>query len=281
MTQVTNPPARRYWYVLLGMNLLTGKTDPDQVTTSNGVLVTSDTPTEHETKLLALVDKLPEKPNNPSSGNAYKEFGSPVVVGLIFIILSLFSSFCFAEIKLKCPEYAVVGELIRVDASESDSEKLAMKIIPETDDFEQVGKRAFLSSRTGGEYLLIIAGSENNEPVLKTHRIYVEPVDDNTAELDSSIRKWLTQVRSDGGKDEARKLAQSFRFIAQSKHTKITDFVEAAAASNRMVLGDSLDAWKPFLDGLGLYLDANPPSSLAKYQETWLKIAESIERHVR
>lgn len=201
----------------------------------------------------------------------------------ITLALILVSAVAQAEIKLKAPEYAVVGELIRIDASESDSETLKMELVPPSEDFEQVGKRAFLSSRTGGDYLLIIAGSENNEPVLKTHRIYVEPLvpPDPTVNLDSEIRRWLTQVRSDGGKEEARKLAQSFRFVAGSPHTDVNNFLAATASSNRMVLGDSLDAWKPFLDGLGLYLDANTPRTLEKYQQVWRTIADSIERYVQ
>lgn len=205
---------------------------------------------------------------------------------LVFLAAAMFCTQAYSEIKLNCPENAVVGELIRIDASESDSETLVMEVIPSTDDFAQVGKRGFLSSRQGGEYLLIIAGSEDNKPVLLTHRIYIEgpePVDPDgqpTVNLDSEIRKWLTQVRSDGGKEEARKLAQSFRFVAGSKHVKIEDFLAAAAASNKMVLGDSLDPWKPFLDGLGKYLDNNTPRSLKKYQDVWIKIATAIERNV-
>jgi hypothetical protein len=201
-------------------------------------------------------------------------------------LIALFAVPAFAEIKLNAPTDAVVGQLIRIDCTESDCEDLIFEVIPETEDFEAIGKKAFLSSRTGGEYLVIVAGSEENKPVLKTHRIYVEPLvppdpDDKTVNIDSEIRRWLTQVRSDGGKEEARKLAQSFRFVAGSPHTKLNDFLAAAASSNRMVLGDSLEAWKPFLDGLGRYLDQNQPRSLDQYKEVWIAIAAAIERHVQ
>lgn len=203
------------------------------------------------------------------------------------LILALLATPALADIKLNAPTDAQVGELIRLDATESTCEDLIWEVIPETEDFEAVGKKAFLSSRAGGEYLIIIAGSEENKPVLHTHRVYVEPLvppdpdDPNTVSLDSEIRKWLTKVRSDGGKEEARKLAQSFRFVAGSPHVKVEDFLTAAASSNRMVLGDSLDAWKPFLDGLGRYLDKNPPRTLPNYQKVWNTIADSIERHVQ
>jgi hypothetical protein len=179
---------------------------------------------------------------------------------LAALLLAFVPCIAFADIKLNAPEEAEVGELIRLDASESACEDLIWEVIPNTE--------------------------EDNKPVLLTHRVYVEPLepvdpDDTTINLDGLIRQWLTKVRSDGGKAEAIKLAQSFRFIAGSPHTKLEDFLEATATSNRMVLGDSLDAWKPFLDGLGRYLDKNPPKGLKKYQDVWRAIATAIERHVQ
>jgi hypothetical protein len=181
-----------------------------------------------------------------------------------------------SDISLKAPDSCEIGELVRLDASESDSETLIWEVIPETPDFEAVGKKAFFSSRRTGEYLFIIAGSEDNKPVLHTHKVYIQ----GKSDLAQQIRQWLTRVRSEDGQEEARKLAQSFRFVAGSTHVDLENFLETTSKSNRMVLGESLDAWKPFLDGLGRYLDQNPPRTLERYRDTWNKIADAIERNL-
>lgn len=204
---------------------------------------------------------------------------------LLFLLL-LVPSLAFGDIKLDAPDSCEVGELVHLDASASDSELIVWRVIPETTDFAVVGKRAFFSGRHVGEYLFILAGSEDDKPVLQTHIIYVEgteptPGPSPTNDLAQHIRRWLTKVRSTNGQEEARKLAQSFRFIAGSPHTSIENFVEAASQSNTMVLGDGLEAWKPFLDGLGRYLDANPPGNLKEHQAVWLIIADSIEGHLK
>jgi len=195
---------------------------------------------------------------------------------ILSVLILFVSSVSSAEIILKAPDTCVVGELVRIDASESLSEELKFEVIPETPDFEAVGKKAFFSSRTGGDYLIIVAGSEDNKPVLMTHVIHVE----GTTGLDSIIKELLKKVITSNGREEAIKLAQSFRAIAGTG-IPVDHILVSTAKANQLALGSSLEQWKPFLDGLALYLDGLNLQTLDDYQRTWLTIADAIERHVK
>lgn len=196
------------------------------------------------------------------------------------LLLLLFATPAYADIKLTAPDECVVGELVRLDAIESDSEVLKWEVIPSTPDFEAVGKRAFFSSRVAGDYLIIIAGSEDNKPVLYTHVIRVDGDSPVTHQLDFRIKELLKKVVSHNGREEAIKLAQSFRAIAGAG-IPVENIVESTARANRSALGNSLEQWKPFLDGLAEYLDTKQLSTPEDYQKTWNQIADSIERYVK
>jgi len=189
----------------------------------------------------------------------------------LFILLVLLATPCLAEIKLKAPDTCVIGELIVFDALESDSEVLVWEIVPPTEDFKARGKEAFFSSRQDGDYLIIIAGSG---PVLLVHSIHVQ----GSNSLDSRIKELLKKVVTTNGREEAIKLAQSFRGVTG---TSITEILDATAKANRAALGDSLGNWIPFLDGLAAYLDSTNLESRDDYIKTWNAIADAIERHVK
>lgn len=196
------------------------------------------------------------------------------------ILVFFFVSTAYAEIKLEAPDSCVVGELVRFDATESDSEKLIWEIVPETPDFHPKGKEAFFSGREGGEFLVIIAGTG---PALRTHLIVVEGGTVSTS-LDFKIKELLKKVVSSNGREEAIKLAQSFRAIGNTE-IPIEKLLEATAKANRLALDDNLDAWEPFLVGLGTYLDRQADSgqltTRQHYQQTWNAIANSIEKYVK
>jgi hypothetical protein len=180
-----------------------------------------------------------------------------------------------ADIVLEAPETGSIGELIRLDATKSKSEELVWDIDPETSDFEAVGKRAFLSSRTPGRYLVLIAGVANGKPVLKKHEVVIEGA--TPTGLDSKIKSWLGQVRSENGKQEALQLASTFRALANAEIAP-DKMLEATARATNQTLGDSLEAWKPFLDSLGAYLDA---AEITDYPATYRAIADAIEKAIK
>jgi hypothetical protein len=64
---------------------------------------------------------------------------------LAALLLAFVPCIAFADIKLNAPEEAEVGELIRLDASESACEDLIWEVIPNTEDGQQA--RATHASR--------------------------------------------------------------------------------------------------------------------------------------
>jgi hypothetical protein len=202
---------------------------------------------------------------------------------LTTLLILLIPSFALAEIELNAPDTCVVGELVVLDASPSLSVELVWEITPTTDDFKIFGKQACFSGREPGEYLVIIAGVEEGVPVLRTHRLVVEG-GAVSSDLATRMKGWAKTVTSENVSEEALKFAQSFRALAGAK-IPVEQMLEATADANRRALGESLDAWKPFLDRLGLYLDSLAVDGKLKtaeqYKETWLRLADVIEECFR
>jgi len=189
-----------------------------------------------------------------------------------------------AEIKLNAPDNCVVGELVTLDASESTCEQLKWRVLlvhsslDECMDFKSFGKVACLSSRVPSTWLILISGvAEDGSPEMLTHKLTVEDGIKNpaVANLGSRINNWSKLVKTN--REAAAKLAQSFRAISNAE-IPADKFLEATAKANKQALGDSLEAWMPFLDCLGTYLDENPPITTQDYQRVWVEIANGIER---
>jgi hypothetical protein len=189
-----------------------------------------------------------------------------------------------AEIKLNAPDDCVVGELVTLDASESTCEQLKWQVLlvhsslDECMDFKSFGKVACFSSRIPSTWLILISGvAEDGSPEMITHRLVVEGGIENpaVANLESKIKTWSKLVKTD--REAAIKLAQSFRAISNAD-IPAEKFLEATAKANKQALDDSLEAWMPFLDRLGTYLDEVQLSTTADYQRVWVEIADGIER---
>lgn len=183
------------------------------------------------------------------------------------------------EIELNAPDSCVVGELVVFDASASRSDSLKWAIKPETDDFKVFGKQACFSGRAAGEFLVIIAGVEDGQPVLRTHEIVVEG-GVVSSDIARQMKEWAKSVTSEKRAEEALKFAQSFRALAGAK-IPVDQMLEATADANRRALADSLESWKPFLDRLGIHLDSLSADGKLKtpddYKQTWLSLADAIE----
>jgi hypothetical protein len=194
------------------------------------------------------------------------------------LLLLLVPRVAVPEIRLEAPEVCVVGELVVLDASESVSETLVWQISPFTPDFKVFDKQACFSSRVIGEYMVIIAGVEEGQPVLRTHMLRVGVV--SPVDLSTQMEEWAKEVTSENVMEEALKFAQSFRALADADIPP-EQFITATADANRRALGESLDAWKPFLDRLGAYLNTLAVDgrllSPDDYRKTWITVADSIE----
>jgi hypothetical protein len=198
---------------------------------------------------------------------------------LLAVLFMLLPTVALAEIELTAPDTCVVGELVLLDASASLGDSLTWEVHPSTEDFRVFGKQACFSGRAAGTFLVIIAGVEDEQPVLKTHTLTVEG-GIVSSDLSSRMQEWAKLVTSENTSEEALKFAQSFRALAGAK-IPVEQILEATADANRRALGESLEAWKPFLDRLGLYLDTlsvdGKLTTPADYQQTWVRLADVIE----
>ena len=194
-------------------------------------------------------------------------------------------------IVLKAPTHELeVGELVRLDASESDVDGLTWKIIPATPDFEVIeeGRRAFFSSRVPGSYLIIIAAAKEGIPFLKHHTLEIvgnDPTPPTPKNLTSKVRRWVKDVEDyDGKETHAAALAAVFRKLATAEDVSVDDMLEATATANTAVLGDNLEQWIPLLKPLGTELDAITEAggleTREDYKTVWINIAEGIEKGV-
>ena len=94
----------------------------------------------------------------------------------------------------------------------------------------------------------------------------------------------MSQVESDTKRDDCLKLAQSFASVAMVMDggtlTTPGDIVRATVKSNQEALGDKLEAWLPFREGLATELKAlaakNELSDTASHIKVWKIIANSL-----
>jgi len=188
-------------------------------------------------------------------------------------------------IILEAPELAEVGELIRFDASQS-TVNLTWQILPYTDDFEVIegGKRAFFSSRTPGQYLIIVAGAKDDQPYLQHFTIVVDGGDFNPGPLTLArkVAAWVRKVESYEGKHaDARRLAANFRKCVTDQNLDIDKILNDTAVGNSAALGENQTKWEPFLMELGAeldaFIDAEELVTPGQYKTVWLEIADGIE----
>jgi hypothetical protein len=209
-----------------------------------------------------------------------------------------------AQIILDAPMTCEVGELVRLDLRDSTlATTLVVLTVPELNavetDFEIIdnGRRAFFSSRGAGEYLIIVAGAKNDQPYLAYRRLTVvgDPTDSTprVKSLTTIVAEFVRRVQPYEHKDDrgtvlaSRKihgdaLAGIFRQLSTSSDVAVDGMLEATALANSAVLGKYLQAWMPFLDGIGTILDEYDNDGLLttreSYAKVWREIAAGIER---
>jgi hypothetical protein len=203
-------------------------------------------------------------------------------------ILLLFASSLFAAEAIG-PTTCVVGELVVLDASSLASEEVIWKVLRvdssliESQDFKAFGKVACFSARESGLWLVIVSGVAEGKPCMLIHSIEVGG-GSVAPKLETQMKQWVPLVKSKNVKEEASRLAQSFQIIA-STDLPVEKMLEATAIANKQALGNSLQAWIPFLDKLGDHLDqlAADKKLVTKedYKKVWLDIASAIERNFK
>ena len=217
------------------------------------------------------------------------QYGALPIVGQTFPIAGQ-DAVPEVGIVLRAQDECEVGELVRLDATESDVDGLTWQILPATPDFEIIedGRRAFFSARgesAGKSFLIIVAGAKGGQPYLTHHTIDVIGVapEPGPETLATTVRRWVRNVEEyEGRKVQGLALAQVFRKLATADDITVEQILEATATANSAVLGDNLQKWLPFLEPLGQELDtlteAGKLCTREDYKNVWLSIADGIEK---
>jgi hypothetical protein len=192
-----------------------------------------------------------------------------------------------AKVVLVAPSNVRVGELVRLDVSESTAASYKWLLIPDSvTDFltYDAGARAVFSARTAGEYRFIVAvGAKDGSVDVVTHVVMVaEPPREPAA--DASLVEWIPYWNWNLGlpQGECKALAASFEVIAANVNDldDPQEWINATAKSNREVLGNRLNAWKPMLDKIGaVLLERAQAGSLATpedHAKMWKEIADGL-----
>jgi len=191
-----------------------------------------------------------------------------------------------AKIVLVAPSTARVGELVRLDVTESAGKEFQWLVIPGSPDFEVYaqGRRAVFSARAAGEYRFVVACAVGDTVDVITHVITIigPPPEPTSQSLAEWIPFWMWQY--DLPLEEKLALADSFEGIASRAQTLHTaqDWIQATAESNKAVLGVRIDAWAPILDKIGaaLYKMAQDGVLVTPEQHSavWMEIASGLRK---
>jgi len=189
-----------------------------------------------------------------------------------------------AQIVLVAPHSARVGELVRLDVSESSADSFKWILVPDSVDFlvYDSGARAVFSARMEGEYRFIVACAKDGTVDVVTHVVRIlgpppMPVSDSLAEW-IPFWNWAEMLPS----EQCQLLAASFESIAArvGELEKPEDWMKATAEANRKVLGDDLTKWKPMLDKIGAALlkkaETGALATPEDHQKAWLEVAKGL-----
>ena len=185
-----------------------------------------------------------------------------------------------AKIVLDAPSKCRVGELVRLDVSESSAASFQWILVPDSVDFEVYdgGRKAVFSARSEGTYQFIVACALKDTVDVVYHTIQVTgPLPQPTSEsLADWVPYWMDTMQLPADRVEA--LALSFERVAsQAKDLpEPTDWQRATAESNREALNGDLEAFKPLLIKIGKACATRGLKTPEQHAEVWLEIASGL-----
>jgi hypothetical protein len=191
-----------------------------------------------------------------------------------------------AKVVLVAPTSARIGELVRLDVSDSSADSFKWILVPESHmdwlTYDE-GARAVFSARTAGEYRFIVAAAKGGTVDVVTHvvRVIGPPDMPQTDDLSEWIPFW--NWSSELPTEEAEMLAASFEGIAARQDELKTpeDWIKATAEANRKVLGDRISAWAPMLDKIGAELAKKAEFGALTTPEEHARVWREIARGLR
>lgn len=206
-----------------------------------------------------------------------------------------------AQVVIHAPEVGEVGELIRLDVSDSTAESFRWLLVPESIDFEVYdnGQRAVFSARRPGDYMFIVACAYKGTVDVTTHVVTIRgdqplPPDDGTPDIpapdeNASVGEWLLYwcIQEQVPAHEALLLAQSFESVAATiaagVNTTPQEIVEATAVANRQALGPAIDSWQPVLQQLQTLLRTKAENgslvTAEQHANVWREIATGLQEY--
>ncbi len=188
------------------------------------------------------------------------------------------------KLVLVAPTSARIGELVRLDVSESIAVEFRWLLVPDSVDFLvfDSGSRAVFSGREAGEYQIIIGCAVAGTLDVISHTICVigPPEVPTQGDFDELIPYWMWS--DPFPREECQALAASFESIAAQagELSTPTDWIEITAQANRTVLGDQIDIWSDMLEKIGNELlrkaQAGELTTPEEHRKVWLEIAEGF-----
>lgn len=179
-----------------------------------------------------------------------------------------------AKIDLIAPTEVQIGELVILDASNSEAVSFIWKVIPETRDFQIIddGRRAFFTSRRAGTYLFVVAAAKADGVDCVIHEIQVIGNPTIEDEFTILVKSWLPP-----NPDFRVLQALARSFTASTSTEDVATLVKQTSVANQAVLGNKLALYKPFLMKFSEYLKQNySDKSLEEHVTLWLKLAETL-----
>lgn len=211
-----------------------------------------------------------------------------------------------SPVQIVAPNEVRVGQLIRLEAVSDVAENYNWRVLPPTDNFKMIedGDAAHFSAEAGvaERYTFIVAGVCDGAACTNTHSIVVtgggrtgtNPLDVIPdvpgINLDNKILQWINQIFSSDKKREAGALAGRFKDIA----SRIRDgrlgqnpanYIDETFRSSRRVLGKSITAWQPFMQGireeLNLRATRGDLITPEDHAEVWTDIGRTLDHYSR
>jgi hypothetical protein len=189
-----------------------------------------------------------------------------------------------AQVVLVAPSECRVGELVRLDVSESTADSFKWALVPDSEDFlvYDGGKRAVFSARVEGDHRFIVACAKDGTVDVMTFTIRV--LGPPPMPMSDSLAEWIPFWNWSAGlpREEAEMLAASFEAIAArvDELEEPVQWIKATAEANRKVLGDRIDAWGPMLDKIGAALleraEIGALTTPEEHAAVWLEVAQGL-----
>lgn len=193
------------------------------------------------------------------------------------------------SLVIKAPAKVKAGDLVVLSVEESNAASFQWIVLPSTDNFLVIdqGRRAVFSCGEAGEFIFIVAAGKDDDVRVLYHKLVVTGPPAPTDGIGPKIAALCDRVDSPTKRDDVLKLSVSFESVASTMEQGGTwtpvDVANATKASNQKALGDHLEAWHPFAEGLAAELgQLNKAGKLVTTEDhiaTWKTIAQALREY--